>query len=274
MTSDLQSKFKTQGYLVFDELFAPAQIDRLRNAAEKIVENFDAESHKSIFSTKNENVVRDNYFLDSGDKVRCFFEEDAFDTNGNLVVDKALSINKIGHALHNKEAVFNAFSRQNKLADIATELGCESPEIRQSMYIFKQAKIGGEVRWHQDATYFFTQPQSVLTFWFALEDATLQNGCLQVMENGAHFPIKEQFKRYIDDRTELINIKEIDWPNNDQAIPLEVKKGSLVVFNGNLPHFSAPNTSDKSRHAFTLHITSGKSTYSKYNWLQTEGLSI
>ncbi len=274
MTIELTSQFQQQGYLVFNELFSSMQIESLRTAAQTIVENFDADSHKSIFSTKNENVVRDKYFLESGDKVRCFFEEDAFDFDGNLVVDKALSINKIGHALHVKEPEFHAFSTQKKIADIAKELGCENPEIRQSMYIFKQAKIGGEVRWHQDATYFFTQPQSVLTFWFALEDATLQNGCLQVMNNGANFPLKEQFKRYSDDTTELVNIKDINWPSDDQAIPLQVKKGSLVVFNGNLPHFSAPNTSDKSRQAFTLHITSGNSTYNEYNWLQAKGMSI
>jgi phytanoyl-CoA hydroxylase len=94
------------------------------------------------------------------------------------------------------------------------------------------------------------------------------------LKNGADFPIKEQFKRYPDDSTELVTLLDKAWPANDQAIPLEVKKGSLVVFNGALPHFSEANRSLHSRHAFTLHITSGLSEYNAFNWLKAEPLSI
>jgi phytanoyl-CoA hydroxylase len=57
------------------------------------------------------------------------------------------------------------------------------------------------------------------------------------------------------------------WPE-DELIPLEVKKGSLIVLNGLLPHLSLENRSPKSRHAYTLHIISGDSGYSANNWLQ------
>ena len=46
------------------------------------------------------------------------------------------------------------------------------------MYIFKQPHIGGEVGCHQDATFLYTDPITVTGFWFAIEDATLENGCL------------------------------------------------------------------------------------------------
>jgi phytanoyl-CoA hydroxylase len=63
------------------------------------------------------------------------------------------------------------------------------------MYIFKQPGIGGEVRWHQDATYFDTDPISVTTFWFALEDATLDNGCMWAEPGGHRGPMRERFLR-------------------------------------------------------------------------------
>jgi phytanoyl-CoA hydroxylase len=63
------------------------------------------------------------------------------------------------------------------------------------MYIFKQPGIGGEVRWHQDATYFDTDPVSVTTFWFALEDATLDNGCMWAEPGGHRGPMRERFLR-------------------------------------------------------------------------------
>ena len=97
-----------------------------------------------------------------------------------------------------------------------------------------------------------------------------QNGCLQVQSDGAEMPLKEQFLRYEDDTTELKMLHDMPWPSDDSAKALQVKKGTLVVFNGLLPHFSAPNLSDKSRHAFTLHITCGKTKYAKENWLQAQ----
>jgi len=267
--------FERQGYIVLPALFTHAQMTALKATAMSIVDEFDPQSTSSVFSTETEsNTGRDEYFLSSDDKMRCFFEEDAFDVNGELKQAKELSINKIGHALHALSPEFKAFSHLPEIAQIAKDLGVSSPEIRQSMYIFKQPNIGGVIRWHQDATYFFTSPQSVVTFWFAVEDATLENGCLQVDKQGANFPLKEQFKRYADDTTELLQLEKIAWPSNDRAAALEVKAGTLVAFNGVLPHFSAANRSNKSRHAFTLHITSGDAVYNQHNWLRATGVKI
>ncbi|MFX7973081.1 phytanoyl-CoA dioxygenase family protein, partial [Acinetobacter baumannii] len=47
-----------------------------------------------------------------------------------------------------------------------------------------------------------------------------------------------------------------------------VEAGSLVVFHGLLPHYSAANRSEKSRHAYTLHVTDASSRYAARNWLQ------
>jgi ectoine hydroxylase-related dioxygenase (phytanoyl-CoA dioxygenase family) len=274
LTHQQKDTYGKQGYFVFDELFSLKDMNNLRQAALNIVDDFDPESTRSVFSTDNADINRDFYFLESGDKVRCFFEEEAFNCAGELQQEKSLSINKIGHALHILSPTFKAFSHKNIIADIAKDLGVVSPEIRQSMYIFKQPNIGGAIRWHQDATYFYTTPMSVVTFWFAIEDATLLNGCLQVDKHGADFPLKEQFKRYPNNNTELVPLANVDWPSQDRALALEVKAGSLVVFNGVLPHFSEANRSDTSRHAFTLHITSARAEYSAHNWLQARASKL
>jgi phytanoyl-CoA hydroxylase len=137
----------------------------------------------------------------------------------------------------------------------------------QSMYIFKQPSIGGEVRWHQDATFFDTVPSTVTAFWFALEDADRSNGCLWVEPGGHRGPLRERFLRD-GDKLALETVDPTPWPTDRTAVPVEVKAGALVCMSGMLPHYSAPNRSPMSRHAYTLHLTDGRAVYSPRNWLQ------
>jgi phytanoyl-CoA hydroxylase len=135
------------------------------------------------------------------------------------------------------------------------------------MVIFKQPHIGGEVGWHQDASFFVTDPVTVTTFWFALEDATLDNGCLWVQGGGHRSPLRE---RYVCEGGKL-HMQALDptpWPGMDGATPVPVAAGTLVCFHGLLPHCSAPNRSAQSRLAYTLHVTDGTAAYSPLNWLQ------
>ncbi len=262
-----KEQFIQDGYLIVPDFKSTAEIAALRERAGLIVEQFDTAESKSIFTTQEQEKSTDDYFLGSADKVRCFFEEEAFGPNGELKQDKSLSINKIGHALHDIDPVFIAFSRDAKLAQVAQDLGLVEPQIWQSMYIFKQPGIGGEVRWHQDATYFDTTPISVTTFWFALEDASLENGCLWAEPGGHRTPLRERFIRE-GDHVSVEKLDAMPWPDDSTAVPLEVKAGSLVCFHGLLPHYSAPNRSAVSRHAYTLHVTDGRTVYSPKNWIQ------
>ena len=62
------------------------------------------------------------------------------------------------------------------------------------MYIFKQPHIGGEVTCHQDSTFLYTKPESAVGFWVALEDATIENGCLWVSRGVRHKgPLRKLF---------------------------------------------------------------------------------
>lgn len=92
---------------------------------------------------------------------------------------------KVGHALHVENPIFEKITFSDRVREICWQLGYKRPAIIQSMYIYKNPGIGGEVTPHQDATYLYTEPNSAIGFWIALEDATIQNGCLQFI-NGSH----------------------------------------------------------------------------------------
>ena len=88
-----------------------------------------------------------------------------------------------------------AFTYKPRLAGVAADLGLVDALALQSMYIFKQPHIGGEVGCHQDATFLYTDPMTVTGFWFAIEDATLENGCLWAAPGGHRGPLRKVFKR-------------------------------------------------------------------------------
>ncbi len=277
LTDAQKAQYQQEGYLVLPGFKSATDIAVLRTRAAQIVDAFDPSQNMAIFTTKEQGRHVDDYFMGSADTVRCFFEEEAFGTDGQLKQDKSLSINKIGHAMHDLDPVFNSFSRGPAMAQLALDLGLAQSQIWQSMYIFKQPGIGGEVRWHQDATFFDTTPMTVTTFWFALEDANQSNGCLWVEPGGHRGPLRERFVKTGDGAQAAASIEKLDatpWPNDSTAVPVEVSAATLVVFHGLLPHYSAPNRSPVSRHAYTLHATDGRSVYSARNWLQRPSLPV
>ncbi len=288
MLSEEQSTYwQHKGYAVLPGFKRPAEVAAACQRAAALVEAFEPGAEASVFSTRDRHRVADAALLASADQVRCFFEEEAMDSAGRLCVPKAQSINKIGHALHELDPVFEAFSHGPALAELALALGLAQAQVWQSQLIFKQPRIGGEVGWHQDASFFVTTPQTVTTFWFALEDATLDNGCLWV-EAGGHCGSRAVLReRYVCEhlpselpgpgpgpvsgggrRLRMEKLSDLPWPSLDTAVALPVPAGSLVVFGGLLPHCSAANRSPHSRLAYTLHATDASAAYSPLNWLQ------
>jgi phytanoyl-CoA hydroxylase len=135
------------------------------------------------------------------------------------------------------------------------------------MYIFKQPNIGGEVSCHQDSTFLYTEPNSTIGLWFALEDARVDNGCLWAIRGGHKADLKSRFIRATDGGTRFETFDHGLWPM-ENLIPLEVEKGTLIVLDGLLPHLSRANTSSRSRQAYTLHVIERSSRYPSENWLQ------
>ena len=267
LTDEMIEAYREVGAIVLRDFVAREACRKLQRRANDLVEAFDPSEVRSVFSTTRQTQLDDDYFIESGDKIRFFLEDDAFDDEGELRQSKENSLNKMGHAMHDLDPVFDAFSRTPELAATVRSVGFADPVILQSMYIFKPPRIGGEVVCHQDSTYLYTEPESCVGFWFALEDATLENGCMQFIPGGHKAPLKKRNYRKPDGTLVTETLDESPWLE-ERKVPVEAAAGTLVVFNGRAPHLSAANRSSKSRHAYTLHVIDRTCHYPASNWLQ------
>jgi phytanoyl-CoA hydroxylase len=258
--------YRRDGFLVLPGFLPSYECDALQARAAELVAAFDPGTVRTVFSTRDQGHARDAYFRESGGAIRFFFEEEATDQP----VERAL--NKIGHALHDLDPVFSRISRRPEIADLAKLLGFERPLLLQSMYLFKQPRIGAEVGWHQDATYLHTRPITVTGLWIALDDADRDNGCLVALPGGHRGPLRQRLHRSGGAMvTETLD--DTPWPDTEPAA-LEARRGTLVVLHGLLPHASAPNRSTRPRRAYALHLIDGCAEYASDNWLQRPNLPL
>ena len=299
------AQFNADGYLILPNFFSAAEADHLKSHSDKLLKEFDLATHpRTIFKTDVNgpqtaaSAAEDanRYFLDSADKVHFFFEEHAFDSEGKMTVPKERAINKIGHQLHVRDQEFHRFTYKEEVKALARSLQFKQPVVLQSMVITKQPRIGGVVDTHRDSTFLHTEPSTATGLWFALEDCTKTNGCLSFVP-GSQKDGKstKRFDRKPSEKAPLrASINNPGFDSNQESGPnnkgvelgfsgedtssyppeawrlAEVKKGTLVLINGDVVHASTANHSDKSRYIYTFHlIDQHGTTYPASNWLQS-----
>ncbi|CAF0837011.1 unnamed protein product [Adineta ricciae] len=279
LTQEQIQSFEKNGYLVVKQLVTHDDCAKLKKSVEKLIDAWDPQNDTlCTFGTGDDREQsRNRYFLESGDRISFFLEENAVDRKTNkLNSDKHHSLNKIGHALHVLEPQFKKVSFSDKIKAIVRDLNYVKPAICQSMYIFKQPYIGAKVVPHQDGTFLFNNPLKIMGVWIALEDATIKNGCLWFIPGSHKRPIN---RRYIRNPNEqefnegkmLIFKGTEDQYDDKDFVPVEIEAGDGILIHGQAVHKSEQNTSPISRQIYTFHIIeTDNSEYSKENWLQTK----
>ncbi|KAI9154689.1 Phytanoyl-CoA dioxygenase [Paramyrothecium foliicola] len=200
-------------------------------------------------------------------------------------VESIQRIDRLGCGIHRVIPQFRNAIMTSFHEELAKSMGYEDPRIIQSQIIVKAARVGPAIVPHQDGCTGFTDPASCTTFWYALEDCTIENGCLAVAP-GSHRvqPItrrcrKDEFGRpgFVDLEkpvfAQVENVSEATLPRltDDgklQFKKLEVKAGTLILMHSNLMHTSEPNRSGKTRVAMNFGIIEGSREWLQDNYLQ------
>jgi phytanoyl-CoA hydroxylase len=139
----------------------------------------------------------------------------------------------------------------------------------QSMLFFKPPGLQGQA-WHQDERFIPTRDRSLVGAWIALDDATIDNGCLWVLpgshRNGVLYPSRPH-----GDPDEYDPTDESYHFDDTDAVPVEVHTGDVVFFNGYLLHKSLKNRSATTRRALVNHYMNA---WSPLPWLVSKGIDV
>jgi ectoine hydroxylase-related dioxygenase (phytanoyl-CoA dioxygenase family) len=144
------------------------------------------------------------------------------------------------HFPHKVSQAMTAALAHPAIVDVLTRVIGPNVKCMQSMLFIKASGKPGQA-WHQDEYFIPTRDRSLTGAWIALDDATVENGCLWVIpgshRHGLIWPQRTHGDRRFDCTGEAMRFPY----RSDDAVPVEVRRGSIVFFNGYLLHRSLPN---------------------------------
>jgi phytanoyl-CoA hydroxylase len=239
--------FRTEGYLIIPDVFAPADLEPLRQ-----------ELHREIGKKARElqaaGQLTDLHAELDFDHQLTAIQRDSKE-NGEAIIKHLEGLR--GGGFHAPE-MFDVISHPKLLGPVGALLGTEEI-VASSVYRIrpKLPNLGrGIVPWHQDSGYFaeHCDTQLIITCWVPLVDATVENGCMQIL------PRVHQGKvvtHHTGGNAGFLVIKDEDLPDDPRrAITAACPRGGVVFMTNRTPHCSTPNTSDHIRWSVDLRYQS------------------
>ncbi|MGW0201952.1 phytanoyl-CoA dioxygenase family protein [Nonomuraea sp. NPDC003201] len=226
---DLKAPYERDGYLVLDRALDPGEVGELLEEAVRICRG------------------------ELGDISGALPAGDA--DGDDDVLRRFLCV----HYPHKLSGLMLDTMRHPAIVSALTSLIGPNVKAMQSMLFIKSEGEPGQA-WHQDELFIPTRDRSLAAAWIALDDATVENGCLWVLpgshRRGVLYPNREH-----DDPRYDCTVESYGFPFDDSdAVPVEVAAGTVVVFNGYLLHKSLPNSRRRGyRRALVNHYMSAES---------------
>lgn len=211
LTEEQKKQYDEKGYIVFEHLFSGEEMDRIRG----IIDRFDEESEAVLRATERE-----------GD-----------------FISAANRINFTGF-LNFKDPELQRFTADRRFVGLTTAILGPDTKLYWDQSVYKRPEANRDFPWHQDNGYAPTSPEHYLTCWLALDDATIENGCIWIRPETHKLGFVEHVRT---------DIGMVCYQGEDPGIPVELKKGGMVAFHSLLFHRSTPNLGKKTtRKAYVI----------------------
>lgn len=221
--------YRESGYLIAENLISKAEIAELRNETNQIFKG-----HRGTI----------NGLLPL-----------SADMTDKEVLKKYVAI----HFPHKISQVIHKYLSHQKITGILSKIISPNVKCMQSMLFVKGPGKSGQ-SWHQDEYFIPTRDCSLTGAWIAIDDANIKNGCLWIIP-GSNKP-SSILPRVQNKNSHFADVDTIDvsgYPE-EEIIPVEVKSGSVVFFNGYTLHSSLKNSSEnQTRIALVNHYMSAES---------------
>ncbi len=163
------------------------------------------------------------------------------------------------HFPHKISPLMQEIGRLPTAVDVLTDVIGPNVKMMQSMLFLKPAGKPGQA-WHQDEAHIPTRDRSLTAVWIALDDTTVDNGCLWVIPGSHRAGILHPVRRHDDARFDPTPEAYGFGHQDDDAVPAELPAGAALVFDGYLLHRSLPNTRPHGmRRALVNHYMSAES---------------
>lgn len=226
LTKEQKEFYNDQGYVILENFLNEAQLSVLKNALDKLV------AERAANLTKDHEGFNLEKVRDASGYTSPF--------SGEAIAGVLRKIQEI--TKYSPE--FRDFAESDKMLDLVEDLIGQTIYYHSSKIMFKPARHGGIKPWHQDYAYWASLRPEQVTCWLALDDATPENGCMQLIPGSHKWGLVKHLKEEL----------QVD-PKN---LPMEMvkvapmKAGSILCFHVLTFHYSGPNTSDKGRRAFIV----------------------
>lgn len=233
LDDDQFEQYQREGYVVVENVLSTSEIDRLKT---RLAEYQRGEREETQFERMLEPAIErgEVEFDREGDPVRKFE----------------------GVGMAREDDVFADLAHNENILSIVSQLLGPNLNLLRSAAMLKPPEIGSEKSFHQDAAYYPIHPMDHVTVWIALDEATTDNGCMQVVP-GAHTDglLDHEEMEYESD----IQLSEADY--DEEVLTLPMKPGSALFQHCLLPHYTEPNTTDDWRRAFIVAYMRSRSRF-------------
>ncbi len=248
-----REQYSALGYVAFNDVLSEREVDDARRALARVTQSMMEAVHQGTGQIKQapcgatRNYAGPRVIRDGSPCVLHF--EAGIDPHTLDPAHVEDSFRKL-HNYHAEDAVFQRLVEWPRIRGFLSELIGQDMVLKDVMALSKPPFIGSEKPWHQDNAYFNWLPLDwVGTVWIALDDATVENGCMHVLP-GQHVRGPLRHHHTID--CEIIP----DRLDPSQAVPIELRAGGVLYFSALLPHQTPPNASSTRRRALQFQYRS------------------